>query len=107
MDRTTAGMHVLAPPILALASITLRTPRDLGVSLPVSPQFLPPTTSTSVQVIQCTLLCWTYDLIGRNQDTPGVIVFLLASTIWRPEHATYSLVGARPRGPDTDSWRAR
>ena len=44
-----------------------------------------------------------YGLIGRNQDKPGVIVFLLASTIWRQGHATHLLVGARPRGPDTDN----
>ena len=29
-------------------------------------------------------------------------MFLLASTIWKPEHAAYSLVGARPRGQNTD-----
>ena len=71
-------------------------PRDLGASLPLSPKLVPPTTSTSVQVIQCTLLCWTYGLIGRNQNKPGVIVFLLASTIWRQGHAAHSLVGAGP-----------
>ena len=103
-DETTKRTHVLTPPILALASITPSTPWDLGASLPLLPQLVPPTTSTLVQVIQCTLLCWTYGLIGRNQDKPGVIVFLLASTIWRPGHAAYSLVGARPRGPDTDTY---
>ena len=44
-----------------------------------------------------------YGLVAWNQDKPGVIVFLLAPTIWRQEHAAYSLVGARPRGPDTDT----
>ena len=31
--------------------------------------------------IQCFPPCWTYGLIGRNQDKFGVIVFSLASTI--------------------------
>ena len=47
-----------------------------------------------------------YGLIGWNQDKPGVIVFLLASTIWGQGHAAYSLVGARPRGPDTNIYYA-
>ena len=44
-----------------------------------------------------------YGLIDRNQDKPAVIVFLLASTIWRPGHAAYSLVGARPWGQNTNN----
>ena len=47
--------------------------------------------------------CWTYGLIGRNKDEPGVIVFLLASTFWGLGHAAHLLVGAGPRGPNTDS----
>ena len=64
-------------PILALASITPSTSRDLGAPLPLSLKLVPPTTSTQVQVIQCLPFYWTYGLLCRNQDKPGVIVFLL------------------------------
>ena len=33
------------------------------------------------KIIQCFPPCWTYSLIGWNQDKSGVIVFSLASTI--------------------------
>ena len=46
---------------------------------------------------------WTYGLIGRNQDNPGVTVFSLASTIQRLGHAALLLIGARPQGPDADN----
>ena len=46
------------------------------------------------KIIQCLPRCWTYGPVGRNQDKSGVTVFLLAASL---------LVGARPRGPDTDT----
>jgi hypothetical protein len=91
MDQTTTGTHVPAPLILVLASITLRTPRDLGASLPLSPQLVSPTTSTSVQAIQCTLLCWTYGLIGRNQDkTPCHCVSSCINHLETGTHNTFT-----------------
>ena len=81
--------------------------RDLGASLPLPLKLVPPTTSTPVQVIQYTLLCWTYGLFGRNQDKPGVIVFLLHHPSGDRDTHHILLVGARPRGQDTDSWYAR
>jgi len=93
--------------ILALASITPSTSRDLGAPLALSLKLVPPTTSTPVQVIQCLPFCWTYVLLGRNQDKLRCHCIPLVSTIWGQEHVVHLLVGARPRGPDTDSWRAR
>ena len=48
--RTHANSHLHSQlPILALASITPSTSRDLGASVPLPLKFVPPTTSTPVQ----------------------------------------------------------
>jgi len=67
--------------ILALASINSSTSRHLGASLPLAQACTPYYKHPRCKIIQCFSLCWTYGLIGQNQDKSGVTVFLLASTI--------------------------
>ena len=90
--------------LLALASIASSAP---GTWEPLSlsrTSLYPLLQAPRCKKIQYPFPCWTYGLIGRNQDNPRVTVFSLASTIQRLGHAALLLVGARRRGPDTDKY---